>query len=146
MNHFLHSVYEENLFQMPALPFRAKSGRSSAGIGVVLVKMPVHGRLRAVQRGQRQVACWPLTLPSLPFCPSACFILPEMLWGSGTVRATGKALWCWKVSYKCSDLTTGIFASKMKLLLQSRFTDSSSRCKFCHLFQLWISKHTDMER
>lgn len=60
-NHFLHSVYEEkkslNLFQMPALPFRAKAGRSSAGMELILVKMTVHGRLRAVQRGQGHVAC-----------------------------------------------------------------------------------------
>lgn len=41
-------------------------------------------RQRAVQRGQRHMACWPTTLPSLPFSPSVCFILPVALWGSGT--------------------------------------------------------------
>lgn len=35
---------------------------------------------------------------------------------------------------------------KIELLLQCKFTDSNSRHKFYHLFWLWISKHSWMER
>lgn len=74
MNHLLHRVYEKeeslDLFQMPALPFSAKAGRSSAGMGVILMKMRVHGRLRAVHRGQRRglLTNDPALSPLFPFC------------------------------------------------------------------------------
>lgn len=139
MNHLLHRVYEKeenlDLFQMPALPFSAKAGRSSAGMGVILMKMPVHGRLRAVHRGQRRglLTNDPALSPLFPFC---MFYTARSTVMIRDCEGKWKVLWCWKVSYKCSDLTTGIFVPKIKLLLQSRFTDSSSSCKFCHLFHL----------
>lgn len=85
----------------------------------------------------------PALSPLFPFC---MFYTARSTEDQRLSGQTWKVLWCWKVSYKCSDLTTGIFVPKIKLLLQNRFTDSSSSCKFCHLFHLWISKHTGMER
>lgn len=135
-------------FQMPALPFRAKAGRNSAGMGLILVKMPVHFFAQAKGCAKGTETCGLLTnSPAFsPLFPFSMFYTARSTVRIRDWEPTWKALWCWKVSYICSDLTTGIFVPKKKLLLQSRFTDSSSSCKFSHLFHLWISKHTEMER
>lgn len=116
MNHLLHSVYEEkeswDLFQTPAWLFRAKAGSSSAGMGVILWKwlcMADQGLCKG-DRDTWSIGQWPC--PLCPFsllhglsCQKHCG--DQGLWG-----LTWEALWCWKVSYKCSDLTTGISCLK----------------------------------
>ena len=139
-----------SLFQMLALLLRAKPGGSSAGVAVILVWMPVRSRLRGCAKWRASRSLLTTAFP----CPLSILPLLYVLCWQGRCEnqrlqgQTRKALHSWKVTYKLQVLIwqQEYLYFKMKLLLQGRFTDSNSSCKFCHLFRLWISKHIWMER